>query len=186
MYLHDFGQKSFTYFIFKDRRSSFNPWVIFLYRLNTMLVMIKVVGLLPYSLTFTSHISFTYRIAFPFWGAMQLVGFFCFFNFRVSHFLPAGTPWALVPLMVLIEIVGVFIQPVALGLRLAANITAGHLLIFLFSVAIWTLLSRRIVVSFIFLIVLFLLFLLEMGVAMIQAYVFVALLHFYYTQNVDE
>lgn len=135
-FLNKVGRGALISFVFRDSNKAFEPWVLFLYSLKVMLIMINVVGLLPYSLTFTSHVSFTYRLAFPLWGAMQVVGFLYHFNHRVSHFLPTGTPWGLVPLMVLIEVVGLFIQPVALGLRLAAKITAGHLLIFLFSVAV--------------------------------------------------
>lgn len=182
---HNVVQKMVIGFIFRDSKKAFEPWVLSLYALKTMLMMINIVGLLPYSLTFTRHISFTYRLAFPLWGAMQLIGFLYHFNHRVRHFLPTGTPWGLVPLMIIIEVVGLFIQPVALGLRLAANITAGHLLIFLFSVAVWTIAERRLVLSGIFFVVLGLLFLLEIGVALIQAYVFVALLQFYFSQKVD-
>ena len=87
--------------------------------------------------------------------------------------------------MVIIEFVGLFIQPVALGLRLAAKITAGHLLLYLFSVAVWVLYWEKVYASLIFLVVLILLFLLEVGVAIIQAYVFTALLQFYFEQNVE-
>jgi len=182
---HNVGQKFFLGFMFRDAEGDFYRWVLFLYALKTTLVMVKVTGLIPYSLTFTSHVSFTYSLAFPMWASMQFVGFIYFFNHRVSHFLPSGTPWPLVPLMVVIEFVGLFIQPIALGLRLAANITAGHLLIYLFSVAVWRIMEVSLVVSMVFLVVLFLLFLLEIGVAMIQAYVFVALLSFFYRQKVE-
>lgn len=45
------------------------------------------------------------------------------------HHLTAGTPWYLWPLMIPIEIMGTFIKPVALALRLMANMTAGHILV---------------------------------------------------------
>nr|YP_010181242.1 ATP synthase F0 subunit 6 [Chiridota heheva]QVD42792.1 ATP synthase F0 subunit 6 [Chiridota heheva] len=177
--------KRISLFLFGDSSSSFNPWVAPLYSLFVALLIINMTGMLPYSLTLTSQVSFTFSLAIPFWGAMQLYGFLFYFNHRVSHFLPSGTPWFLVPLMVIIEFVGLFIQPLALGLRLAANITAGHLLLYLFSVAVWIIMDLSLLASFLILVTLYLLFILEVGVAVIQAYVFTALLKFYYEQNVS-
>jgi len=134
--MHNEGQRFFMGFLFRDTEERFAPWALILYSLKTMLIMVNVLGLLPYSFTLTRHVSFTYRLAFPMWASMQFIGFIFFFNHRVGHFLPAGTPWGLVPIMIIIEFIGLFIQPVALGLRLAAKITAGHLLIYLFSVAV--------------------------------------------------
>ncbi|WP_411025272.1 F0F1 ATP synthase subunit A, partial [Salmonella sp. s55884] len=105
-------------------------------------------------------------------------GFYLSFNSRLSHLVPQGTPAGLIPLMVWIETIRLFAQPIALGLRIAAKLTAGHLLIFLLSTATWVL-SNSITLSFLILIVLILLFLLEIGVACVQAYVFTSLSHFY-------
>uniref|UniRef100_A0AAU7E540 ATP synthase subunit a n=1 Tax=Protankyra bidentata TaxID=2904677 RepID=A0AAU7E540_9ECHN len=178
-------QSFFIGFIFPDRASEIRGWILPLYSLNTMLISVNLVGLIPYTYSLTSHVSFTYGLAFPFWASMQFIGFFYYFNHRVSHFLPSGTPWSLVPFMVIIEFVGLFIQPVALGLRLAANMTAGHILIHLFCVSVWTLMSLSVIVSLTSFVVLVLLFVLEVGVSLIQAYVFVSLLSFFHSQNVE-
>jgi len=62
---HNVGQKFFLGFMFRDAEGDFYRWVLVLYALKTTLVMFNVRGLIPYSLTFTSHVSFTYSLAFP-------------------------------------------------------------------------------------------------------------------------
>ena len=64
-FFHNVGQMGVVGFIFGDSKSSFNPWVVFIYGVKTMLVMLNIIGLFPYSMPFTSHVSFTYSLAFP-------------------------------------------------------------------------------------------------------------------------
>nr|BBO25387.1 ATPase subunit 6 [Linckia laevigata] len=168
--------------IFQQTNPNTAPWVLLFSSVFILIFSINVLGLLPYAFTSTSHISLTYSLGVPLWMSVNILGFYIAFNNRLSHLVPQGTPFGLIPLMVIIETISLFAQPIALGLRLAANLTAGHLLIYLFSTAIWVLSSNLLVAS-ITLIIFFLLFLLEVGVACIQAYVFTALVHFYLTQN---
>ena len=81
--------------------------------------------------------------------------------------VPTGTPGALIPLIVIIELVRNFIRPITLSVRLAANIVAGHLLI--------SLINRGAPMSLSMVFMLIgglILFFLEVGVAFIQGYVF--------------
>lgn len=168
--------------IFQQTNPSSAAWAPIITSVFVLLFSIKVLGLLPYAFTATSHISLTYRIGVPIWMSVNILGFYLSFNARLSHLVPQGTPRALIPLMVIIETLRLFAQPIALGLRLAANLTAGHLLIYLMSTAIWVLM-RNVTIARITFIIFVLLFLLEIGVACIQAYVFTALIHFYLVQN---
>ena len=85
----------------------------------------------------------------------------------LSHLVPSGTPGALIPLIVLIELVRNFIRPITLSVRLAANIVAGHLLIRLVN-------SGGLNISILLFIIIggITLFFLEVAVAFIQGYVF--------------
>nr|YP_010960773.1 ATP synthase F0 subunit 6 [Lethasterias fusca]WNH38664.1 ATP synthase F0 subunit 6 [Lethasterias fusca] len=168
--------------IFQQTNPNSITWVPTITAVFTLLFSINVLGLLPYAFTATSHISLTYSIGVPIWMSVNILGFYLAFNTRLSHLVPQGTPSFLIPLMVLIETLSLFAQPIALGLRLAANLTAGHLLIYLMSTAIWVLMNN-ITIASVTLLIFILLFLLEIGVACIQAYVFTALLHFYLVQN---
>nr|YP_010925340.1 ATP synthase F0 subunit 6 [Leptychaster arcticus]WKD83336.1 ATP synthase F0 subunit 6 [Leptychaster arcticus] len=168
--------------IFQQTNPNTAPWVTSFTSVFVLIFSINVLGLLPYAFTSTSHISLTYSIGIPLWMSVNILGFYLAFNTRLSHLVPQGTPPLLIPLMIIIETISLFAQPIALGLRLAANLTAGHLLIFLLSTAIWVL-STSPSIATITLVIFFLLFLLEVGVACIQAYVFTALIHFYLSQN---
>nr|QEZ90468.1 ATP synthase F0 subunit 6 [Archaster typicus] len=168
--------------LFQQTNPSAAPWISTFSAVFLLIFSINTLGLLPYAFTSTSHISLTYSIGVPLWMAVNILGFYLAFNARLSHLVPQGTPSYLIPLMIIIETLSLFAQPIALGLRLAANLTAGHLLIYLLSTAIWVLSSSPIVAS-ITLTIFFFLFLLEIGVACIQAYVFTALVNFYLSQN---
>lgn len=169
--------------IFQQTNPKVAPWVLSFSAVFILIFSVKVLGLLPYAFTRTRHISLTYSLGVPLWMSVNILGFYLAFKRRLRHLVPQGTPAGLIPLMVIIETLRLFAQPIALGLRLAAKLTAGHLLIYLFSTAIWVL-SRRPLITRITLLIFFLLFLLEVGVACIQAYVFTALVHFYLTQNI--
>lgn len=90
----------------------------------------------------------------------------------LAHLVPKGTPVVLVPFMVLIELLSNIIRPFTLGIRLAANIIAGHLLLVLISTPVF-----RLSVGIILVVLggLFLLTVLELAVSMIQSYVFMRL-----------
>lgn len=102
----------------------------------------------------------------------------------LGHLLPEGTPTLLIPILIIIETISLFIRPLALGVRLTANLTAGHLLIQLIATGAFVLLPIIPSVAIFSTILLFLLTLLEVAVAMIQAYVFVLLLSLYLQENV--
>nr|YP_010042802.1 ATP synthase F0 subunit 6 [Euretaster insignis]QPC56452.1 ATP synthase F0 subunit 6 [Euretaster insignis] len=168
--------------LFNNTSPNSARWIPLLTSTFILILSINILGLLPYAFTSTSHISITYSLGLPLWMSINILGFYSSFNYRLSHFVPQGTPTYLIPFMIIIETLSLFAQPIALGLRLAANLTAGHLLIYLISTAIWLLLNN-IIISLPIFIILTLLFILEIAVACIQAYVFTSLIHFYLTQN---
>nr|UYX57832.1 ATP synthase F0 subunit 6 [Holothuria leucospilota] len=169
--------------LFQNTKRNAAPWTPILTAIFFVILSINLIGLFPYAFTISSHASFTYSLAIPMWMSVNILGFYLAFNSRLSHLVPQGTPSALIPVMVWIETLSLLAQPIALGLRLAANLTAGHLLLFLLSTATW-LLSSTPTISSLILVVLVLLFVLEVGVACIQAYVFTSLSHFYLDQNI--
>nr|QUA10567.1 ATP synthase F0 subunit 6 [Symposiachrus guttula]QUA10697.1 ATP synthase F0 subunit 6 [Symposiachrus guttula]QUA10853.1 ATP synthase F0 subunit 6 [Symposiachrus trivirgatus]QUA11256.1 ATP synthase F0 subunit 6 [Symposiachrus trivirgatus]QUA11295.1 ATP synthase F0 subunit 6 [Symposiachrus trivirgatus] len=161
-----------------------HKWALILTSLMIFLLLINLLGLLPYTFTPTTQLSMNLALAFPLWLATLLTGLRNQPSASLGHLLPEGTPTPLIPALIMIETTSLLIRPLALGVRLTANLTAGHLLIQLISTATTALLSTMPVVSLLTLLVLFLLTILEVAVAMIQAYVFVLLLSLYLQENI--
>nr|YP_004733937.1 ATP synthase F0 subunit 6 [Cyanopica cyanus]AEJ88689.1 ATP synthase F0 subunit 6 [Cyanopica cyanus]AMR35704.1 ATP synthase F0 subunit 6 [Cyanopica cyanus koreensis] len=161
-----------------------HKWAMILTSLMIFLLLINLLGLLPYTFTPTTQLSMNLALAVPLWLATLLTGLRNQPSVSLGHLLPEGTPTLLIPALILIETTSLLIRPLALGVRLTANLTAGHLLIQLISTATATLMSTMPMVSLLTLLVLFLLTILEVAVAMIQAYVFVLLLSLYLQENI--
>jgi F-type H+-transporting ATPase subunit a len=105
-----------------------------------------------------------------------------------SFFIPAGTPLGLVPLLVLIELVSYLARAVSLGVRLFANIVAGHTLLKILSTYLFKLFTGSIIIAIITLIP-FAIFLaligLELAVSFIQAFVFTLLVCSYLRDAIE-
>nr|ATD83070.1 ATPase subunit 6 [Dryobates scalaris] len=161
-----------------------HKWALVLTSLMVLLLSINLLGLLPYTFTPTTQLSMNMALAFPLWLATLLTGLRNQPSASLGHLLPEGTPTPLIPALILIETISLLIRPLALGVRLTANLTAGHLLIQLISTASTALLSIMPAISILTTIILLLLTILEVAVAMIQAYVYVLLLSLYLQENI--
>nr|YP_002004556.1 ATP synthase F0 subunit 6 [Bombina maxima]ACF24646.1 ATPase 6 [Bombina maxima] len=175
---------NFTKQIFSPINLGGHKWALMLTSLMLFLISVNLLGLLPYTFTPTTQLSLNMGLAVPLWLATVLIGLRNQPTVALGHLLPEGTPTLLIPVLIIIETISLFIRPLALGVRLTANLTAGHLLIQLIATAAFVLLPIMPAVSIITSIILFLLTILEIAVAMIQAYVFVLLLSLYLQENV--
>nr|QXU59987.1 ATP synthase F0 subunit 6 [Coturnix japonica] len=161
-----------------------HKWALLLTSLILLLLSINLMGLLPYTFTPTTQLSMNMALAFPLWLATLLIGLRNQPSASLAHLLPEGTPTPLIPILIMIETTSLLIRPLALGVRLTANLTAGHLLIQLISTATIALLPTMPSISTLTALILLLLTILEVAVAMIQAYVFVLLLSLYLQENI--
>ena len=98
-----------------------------------VILMGNMLGMLPYSFTYTSHIAVTFGIAFTLFLFITILGFVRHGMKFLSIFNPAGVPVALKPLIIPIEMISYFIRPVTLSVRLFANMMAGHLMLKVFA-----------------------------------------------------
>lgn len=138
-------------------------------------------GLFPYIFTRTSHLTISLSISLSLWLRFILYGWINNYQHIFIHIIPQGTPYILIPFIVLIETIRNIIRPGTLAVRLTANIIAGHLLL--------TLLRRtgnNITFYFLFILILLqiLLLILESAVAVIQAYV-ISILRTLYSREVN-
>ena len=151
--------------------------VIFIFILSNNLI-----GLVPYSFTVTSHITLTFLMSFAIFVAMNIIGFQRHGIELFSLFLPANTTFFLALLLVPIEFISYIAKPISLGVRLFINLMAGHSLLKVIVGFSWNMLLVENIKSIAFilpLLILVLLMGLELGVALIQAYVFITLTSIY-------
>jgi len=141
-------------------------WAI---RLFLIILLNNVLGLTPYTFTSTSHLSFAITLALLRWVGYTVIRFCLRLEGVLAHLLPLGTPYVLIPFIVLIELVRRLIRPLTLSVRLVANLVAGHLLLTLVSSPFA---HRSFRVCLLLRIGLIRLMVLESAVAFIQAYVF--------------
>nr|YP_009040654.1 ATP synthase F0 subunit 6 [Squatina japonica]AIA76862.1 ATP synthase F0 subunit 6 [Squatina japonica] len=174
----------FTYQLLQPMNFGGHKWAVILTTLMLFLITINLLGLLPYTFTPTTQLSLNMAFAIPLWLTTVLVGLLNQPTVALGHLLPEGTPTPLIPVLIIIETISLFIRPLALGVRLTANLTAGHLLMQLIATAAFVLLTIMPTVALLTSLILFLLTILEIAVAMIQAYVFVLLLSLYLQENV--
>jgi ATP synthase subunit 6 len=144
----------------------------------------NLLGMIPYSFTVTSHLIVTFCTALAGFIGLNIIGIMKNRTHFLSLFFPPGAPMALAPLLVFIEFVSYVFRVLSLAIRLFANLMSGHTLLKILSGFAWA------AVSFwgIYLIPLIIIFLvtgLELGIAMIQAYIFSVLLCIYLNDAVN-
>ena len=138
-------------------------------RIFLLILLNNLGGLTPYTFTGTGHLSVSISLALVGWVAYWLANVVADLGGVLAHLVPVGTPYVLIPFMVLIELVRNLIRPLTLSVRLAANMVAGHLLMTLIRTPLCsaTWIPRALILGG-----LLLLIILETAVAFIQAYVF--------------
>ena len=146
----------------------------FIYSLFLFVLIANLTGNVPYSFTITTSIVVSLGLSFTIFIGVTILGLSIHKIHFFSFFVPTGTPLGLVPMLVLIEMVSYVARAFSLGIRLFANLTAGHTLMKIVSTLLYQLFTSSILVAVVALIP-FGIFLaimgLELAVSFIQAYV---------------
>ena len=159
-----------------------------LFTIFVFLLFTNLIGMIPYSFTTTSHLVITFGLSLSLFIGITIIGFQTHGIHFFSYFLPKGAPLALAPLLVVLELVSYCFRAVSLGVRLFANMMAGHTLVKILSGFAWTMLSvggLLTIASSIPFAIVFALTGLEIGVACLQAYVFTILICIYLNDAIN-
>ncbi|KJV08735.1 hypothetical protein VZ95_15865 [Elstera litoralis] len=104
----------------------------FVFSLFIFVLFGNLLGMIPFSFTFTSHIIVTFGLAATVFVAVTVIALMRHGLHFFSFFLPHGTPWWMAVIVVPIEILSYFARPVSLSIRLFANMMAGHTMLKVF------------------------------------------------------
>jgi F-type H+-transporting ATPase subunit a len=144
----------------------------FLFSLFIFILFGNMLGMIPYTFTFTSHIAVTFAMAFAIFIVITLIGIFKHGLHFFSLFFPHGAPLATAPILIPIEVISYLSRPVSLSVRLFANMTVGHVLL---KVLAGFVVALGFIGGWVPLLVLVGITALEFLVAFLQAYIFTIL-----------
>lgn len=153
-------------------------FVPLIFILFLFILICNLIGIIPYSFTLTSHLIVTFSLSLLVYFGFNFIGIKKHKQNFLNLLLPSGSSLLLVPLLVPIELISYIFRAISLPVRLFANMMAGHTLLKVIAGFAWAMLSVNSIVfiaHFIPLILLVLLIGLELGVAIIQSYVFTIL-----------
>lgn len=109
------------------------PYLPFILSLFLFVFFGNLLGIIPYSFTFTSHIIVTLSLALIVYSVVLFLAFQKF-GFRFfKRFVPTGVPLCILPILVPVEVISFFFRPLSLAVRLFANMLAGHILLKIFA-----------------------------------------------------
>jgi F-type H+-transporting ATPase subunit a len=162
---------------------------IFPYMISLFIFILlgNIVGLFPFAFSFTSQLIVTAGMATAVFIASIVLGFVNQGARYFRHFCPEGIPSYLIPFFILIELMSFLFRPISMGIRLFANMVAGHIMIkviagFAVSLAGMAALS---VASIIPVTINVFLNVFKLIVCLLQAYVFVVLSCIYLSESLE-
>lgn len=151
----------------------------FIFTLFMFILCCNLLGMVPYSFTATSHIVITFGLSIAIFIGVTLIGFVHHGLHFFSLFVPSGVPVGLLPLIVTIEFISYMTRGLSLGIRLTANMFAGHTLLKIISTFIWQMIAAQTLIMTLIvgapILLLIALTGLEIVIAILQAYVFTVL-----------
>jgi len=166
------GSKGYVYF----------PFILTLF---LFILFSNMLGLIPWAYSAPSQPIFTFFLSLTVW----LLGVFVGFEKNGIGFykvvVPSGVPVFMLPFLVVVELISYCIRVFSLAIRLSANVTAGHILLFTIAGFVINLFSVSVFISFLTWIVLAGLYTLELGLLLLQVYVFVTLTAIYLNDSIN-
>lgn len=143
------------------------------------IIFTNLIGILPYIFSLSSHLILTLSIGLPIWISLLISSFSYSPKASIAHFLPDGAPDWLNPFLVLIETSRIAVRPLTLSFRLAANMTAGHIVLSLLGIYCRRAILSSVISSSTLTLISIGYIAFELAICLIQAYIFCLLLSLY-------
>nr|WDA96124.1 ATP synthase F0 subunit 6 [Hirudinaria manillensis] len=143
------------------------------------LLSVNMTGLISFTFSMSSQLIFTLSIALPMWLSLILSSFMYNKMAFMAHLLPDGAPLWLNPFLVLIETISIMVRPLTLSFRLAANMTSGHVVMCLVTNFLSSIMMNLSGLHLFLLLFSSMYLLFEVGICIIQAYIYCLLLSLY-------
>lgn len=159
-----------------------NSFILLFYIMFLFTCFSNILGMVPFSITITSHLILTLFFSLSFFLGHNIVGICYHRELFFNIFLPSGVPIFIIPLLILIEYISYLSRIFSLAIRLFANMLSGHILLKILIVFIWSLATSSVFHWFweiLPLSIVFIVICLEISIAFLQAYVFTVLLGIY-------
>ena len=120
-------------------------FILLIYTVFLFLFLSNIVGMIPYSITITSHFILTLYFSLAFFIGNNIIGI-CFHKEKYFVlFLPEGVPIVIIPFLILIEYVSYISRIFSLAIRLFANMMSGHILLKILISFIWAIMLSNII-----------------------------------------
>jgi ATP synthase subunit 6 len=160
------------------------PYFPIIFTLFLFILVSNLVGMSLYSFTLTSHVTVAFTLSFSFFLSIIIVGILIQKAKFVDTFIPAGAPKILKPFLIVVEIISYFSRPFSLGIRLFANMMAGHTLLAILANFTFVISKKNFIISLIPFFLIVAIVGLEAMIAGLQAYVFTVLVCIYLNDSI--
>ena len=160
------------------------PYFPIIFTLFLFILVANLVGMSLYSFTLTSHITIAFTLSFSFFISIVTVGILIQKAKFVDTFIPSGAPKILKPFLIGIEVISYFSRPFSLGIRLFANLMAGHTLLAILANFTFSISKKSFIISLLPFFLIATIVGLEAMIAGLQAYVFTILVCIYLNDSI--
>lgn len=155
-----------------------------IFTIFTTILISNLLGMTLYSFTITSHAVITFGLSFALFMGIIIIGLIKQKINFIYTFIPSGAPKALLPFLVIIEIISYFSRPISLAIRLFANMMSGHALLVILGGFTFNISKKHLIISLIPFLLITVIVGLELMIAILQAYVFAVLICIYINDSI--
>jgi ATP synthase subunit 6 len=156
-----------------------SPFFPYVFSVFTIILIANIAGMTLYAFTLTSHILVTFTLGVSSFLGLTILGFYVQKLAFLNLFLPKGIPTALIPILLVVEVISYVSRALSLSIRLFANLMSGHTLLHILAFFSSKLFKFKYIIGLLSFLLILAIVVLEFCIAMLQAYVFAILICIY-------